>query len=209
MSKQIDKKETKKDKVKKCVATQIAYYQNTLDSSHTKANLSRLRKGAGQPFGTMCDVTGLALGDDFPEELEGTVSGPSPAEATVYDIMTMYAKHQQSCRKPVHVQGKNKSFAAAVAKLMEVGNSKESLYRRFGVISSCRTVDDLYQVLLRMVELLKQRSYSFDYVELAGDIYDFTFEDGRRRVLRKWDRNFRKEIKAQEKKKKSKEGKAA
>ena len=42
-----------------------------------------------------------------------------------------------------------------------------------------------------------------------ANIYDFTFEDGRRRVLRKWDRNFRKEIKAQEKKKKSKEGKAA
>lgn len=179
----------KQQQVKKFMSRKLTYLEKNKENGSGKAVLAMLRRGVGRYPGELPELTGAFL-NEMPEELIGYGAEPSYAEWAVYTALTLYALHQQGQSHPMHVQGQK--LGAAIRRLIPSGTPEEnpSVLTRFNQMAVSTDISELAQHLRSIVTLLRSKGIPLDYVDLAGDLYDYQYDDNRVSLRLKWGRDF-------------------
>ena len=158
----------------------------------SKAELARLRRGAGKAVTDVPETWGVTL-DGMPEGLSGhsTSDGyePSAAEIAVHHALTLYAVHMQGSMSSVNSHGT--SIGSATRMLIGRTSSDEGVRSRFKALISSADATELSHHLRGIVQLLKScGGISLDYPHLAKEIYLFSNPDWRGDVVFRWAEDF-------------------
>lgn len=179
--------------VKDYVRKRLAQWQREANPHPVRADLANLRRGIGKKPGDLPALWGL-LFRDFPEELMSWTGEATRAEWAVSGALTLYALHQQSMQTPAHVEGRR--LGLAVRALSDSKNANESdspnaaVLRRFHSFATAQDMPECMHHLRGLVQLLRSQSIPVDYVELAGDLYEFQTPEGAARVRLRWGQDF-------------------
>ena len=177
------------------VARKLGQLQNNPLEPAVRAELAKLRKGLGKKPGELPELWG-SLFLDMPQQLEGRGQEASPAEWAIYTALTLYAMHQQGRSvKDDNMNRRGQSLGSAVAMLaLHEKSSEEAIQRRYNAMATAVDINELVWHLKGIIQLLRQRGLPIDYVELAGELYQY--QDLRRRtsVRLNWGRDFYRKI---------------
>ena len=163
-------------------------YQNASDRSYVRAQLAMLRRGVGKKPGDLPELWGILFGD-LPEEFLSVSGEPTREEWAVYTALTLYALHQQGAQRSMQADGQR--LGMAIRKL--AGNDTDRLkavQRRFNAFATARSMPECLHHLRGLIQLLRSKDIPLDYVELAGDLYEFQTPDGAARVRLRWGQDF-------------------
>lgn len=150
--------------------------------------LAELRRGIGKEPGDQPQLWGYFL-EEMPDEMMGN-NEPSRAEWAIYTALTLFALHQQGYNPNSSLMDcEGVSFGSAVSK-MKTPDNKESLDRRFRIISTSAGMEELSNHLRSMIQLLKGEGIGLDYGMLASDLYRFQFPELASRVRLKWGEDY-------------------
>lgn len=192
---------TKKQMIRQYVQMKIHILLKQKDSGTGKAALANLRHGVGKKPGELPELWGTFL-ENAPDGLyddRKDASEPQKEEWAVYTALTLFATHQQG--KTGSVNADNINLGEAAANLIGDGDEeRERVLRRFSPVVTATSMEELSHYLRMMIQLFKDMDISLDYAELAGDIYDFQFENSKKSVQLKWGRGFYKKINFDEEK---------
>lgn len=153
-----------------------------------RADLANLRRGIGKKPGDMPELWGL-LFRNLPEELMSKTGEPTWAEWAVSGALTCYALHQQGASRNAYVEGRR--LGLAIRKL--AGNDEEGIkavQRRFNAFATARYMPECMHHLRGLVQLLRSKDIPLDYVDLAGDLYEFQTPNGAAQVRLRWGQDF-------------------
>lgn len=178
---------SEKSSVKSYVSGKISRLKNSLGTSGGKAELANLRRGVGRKPGELPALWGAFL-QDLPEELTSRSGNPSKAEWAVYTAITMYALHQQGQAEPMDKEGIR--MGSALRGLIRSEEDEERIRRRFNIMASARDMEALSYNLRNIVQLLRSEGIPLDYALLAGDLYDYQYEDSEDSVRLRWGQDF-------------------
>jgi CRISPR system Cascade subunit CasB len=157
--------------------------------SRDVAALARLRRAVGKPAGSVLDI----LEFTYAPELAGDPRSDQPtrAEVAAHVSLTLYALHQQSQRRPVHQSGRRLGRAIR-ALIPEAGTSyvDHSIARRFAILGTADSLDELVHHLRGMVQLLRAGDVPLDYGLLATDLLRWQRPGGPSAVRLGWGRDF-------------------
>ena len=148
----------------------------TLDLGSSKAQLARLRRGAGKRPGELPELWGIFL-RNMPEELMGKEGRPSYAEWAIYTALTLFALHQQGHSEPMHAEGEENRLGRAVKKLAHGEEEEENVRRKFSIAARSDDMEELSYHLKTLVRMLGSNDIKLDYEDLAKDLYRFQFEN--------------------------------
>ncbi len=180
-----------KAKTKAYVASQIRDLLQNKDTGGGRAMLANLRRGIGKTPGEMPELWGIFLGG-LDDALYGQNGNPSSAEWAVYLSLTMFALHQQGSTEAV--QQENVSLGNAAAGLIDRSKNEDEersrIMQRFGQVITASDMQELSHHLRGMIQLFKANNVHLDYVQLAGDLLDFQYQESRRRVQLRWGEDF-------------------
>lgn len=180
---------SKKEQVGKYVYGQIASLIASMKYSGGKAKLAELRRGAGKVPGELPELWGVFL-NGIPDELLGQNGVPSSAEWAIYLSLTLFALHQQGNGNSMNIDGI--SIGKAAARLMDKpdDDERERVLRRLGPVVTAKDMPELSHHLRCLIQLLRSKGIGLDYKRLAEDIYDFQFEEDRKKVQLRWGQDF-------------------
>lgn len=180
-----------KAKTKAYVASQIRDLLQNKDTGGGRAMLANLRRGIGKTPGEMPELWGVFLGG-LDDALYGQNGKPSSAEWAVYLSLTMFALHQQG--NADSVQQDAVSLGNAAARLIDRSKNEDEernrIMQRFGPVITASDMPELSHHLRGMIQLFKANNVHLDYVQLAGDLLDFQYQDSRRKVQLHWGEDF-------------------
>lgn len=160
----------------------------TKPSSEVSAALAELRRGAGKEPGSNPLLWEWTL-DGLPDD--GFGAEPSYLETSVYLAMTLFSVHQQGndvqtkCMSVSSVR-----FGEAVRRLCKNEDDIDRMIKKIKSVTSADSITSVAYYLRQLISLLKSNGIGFDYADLAGDLYEFQFEEGRDRIVLKWARDF-------------------
>lgn len=177
-----------------------------LPENQLRAELAKLRHGIGHAPGEIPAIWGAFL-TDLPEEFYRNDDGnASPGEWAVYTALTMFALHQQGHdfgSEWMNVDGMK--FGASVRKLAKKdegkGEDEDKLKRiraRFNKIATASDLPELNHHLRGVINLLSGNGIKLDYADLAVDLYNYSYAEGRTKVRLKWGQDFCRQIKNDE-----------
>ena len=89
------------------------------------------------------------------------------------------------------MQADSQRLGMAIRKL--AGNDTDRLkavQRRFNAFATARSMPECLHHLRGLIQLLRSEDIPLDYVELAGDLYEFQTPDGAARVRLRWGQDF-------------------
>ncbi|GAA1740569.1 type I-E CRISPR-associated protein Cse2/CasB [Luedemannella helvata] len=149
--------------------------------------LARLRRGIGREPGS--DYT-LERYLGVPEALVQFVPDDRPAdvEYAVHDAVSLYALHQQSQRKPMHLDGDG--LGRAVSSLLNKTDGPEGVRRRFAALGTASTYQEVIYHLRGLTTMLRGHAVPLDYGLLAEDLLDLRKPYGAAKVRAAWGREF-------------------
>lgn len=177
------------------VARKLGRLKNNPLEPAVRAELAKLRKGLGKKPGELPELW-ESLFLDMPQQLEGRGQEASSAEWAIYTVLTLYAMHQQGRSvKDDNMNRRGQSLGSAVAMLaLHERSSEEAIQRRYNAMATAANINELVWHLKGIIQLLRQRGLPIDYVELAGELYQY--QDLRRRtsVRLNWGRDFYRKI---------------
>ena len=148
-------------------------YLQKLEADNNRGALASLRRGLGQPPGTVADMYRYV--EPF---LGGMESGARFKESAFYLVAALFALHPQSTDSG----DMGKHMAAART---EAGS--DALERRFTALLAAHP-DDLPEYLRQAVSFLKSKDVPIHWDELLHDLQGWGRED--RSVQKKWARSF-------------------
>lgn len=181
-----------KTMVKEFVRGRLAQWQREPNGHLVRAELANLRRGVGKAPGDLPELWGL-LFRDFPEALMSRNGEATWAEWAVSGALSLYALHQQGMQQNAHVKGRRLGMAVR----MLAGGEEEAMkavLRRFNAFATARSMPECQHHLRGLVHLLRSQGIAMDYVELAGDLYEFQTPDGAARVRLRWGQDFYRNI---------------
>ncbi|MEU3281429.1 type I-E CRISPR-associated protein Cse2/CasB [Streptomyces antibioticus] len=160
------------------------------------AELAALRSGSGREAGTVAAMWAFhRTRMEFAWRDKGALTRDLVAE---HAALTLFARHQQTHVRPMHVAGNSPGTAAGLLaqKAAAGGEGKSAtaaLERRFGVLLTSADVDELVLHLRSLVPLLNQAGVGLDY-DLLRDALR-AWDDPRRpdaaaSLRQNWDRDF-------------------
>ena len=162
----------------------------TADSGAQKAALANLRRGVGRAPGELPQLWGAFL-LEMPEEMYGVGGQPSREEWAVYTALTLFALHQQGydpATEPMHRAGQSLGTAAAL--LVTNEDELNRILPRLNAAATAPSMAALAHYLRALVQLLRAAGIPLDYAALAGDIFQYQFPEGARRVRLAWGQDF-------------------
>lgn len=166
------------------------YGGNNAGSSASKKALSNLRRAVGQdPAKNPQAWQFVLIGDtesSFPEKYRGHGDEASYGELATYMALTLYAVHQQSEQRNMHVNGTG--FGYAVGQL--VARRTPSIKKRFDALLQVRNFTGIIYHARSLVQLLKQEEIPFDYGKFAVDLYLLQIPKHRDKTITRWSRDF-------------------
>lgn len=139
--------------------------------------LAVLRRAVGKDPGVIPETWSLEF-DEIPNCLMGQRQDPSTGELAVHGALTLYAVHQQSQTKKMHVSGKEHSLGVAVRSLVEKEAAKHGslepgeLPRRFAAMVTAQSITETIHYARQIVQQLRSASIPLDYGLLAQQLYD-------------------------------------
>lgn len=147
--------------------------------------LARLRRGIGRTPGF--DYT-LERYVAVPDELLGWLPAGEPAdtEQAVHDAVTLYALHQQSCRRPMHQPGQG--LGTGVARLVHESGGPDGIRRRFAALGTASTYPESIYHLRSLVTMLRGGEIPLDYGLLADDLRRLRQPTQRTEIQAAWGR---------------------
>ncbi|MER6736551.1 type I-E CRISPR-associated protein Cse2/CasB [Streptomyces puniciscabiei] len=165
-------------------------------SPQAGAELAALRSGTGREPGTIAAMWPFHRTHMASEwRNKGSLTRDLAAEHTA---LTLFARHQQTHNRPMHVAGASPGTAAGLLLRKAVADSEgkaatAALERRFGVLLTSADADELAMHLRSLIPLLNQARIGLDYDLLRTALR--TWDDPRRpdaaTVFRqRWDRDF-------------------
>lgn len=160
-----------------------------LQSKENTKALAELRRGIGKVPGEIPQLWGYYL-ESMPEEFYGDTE-PSRAEWAVYVALTLFAVHQQG-KDPQSesMQKEGQSFGTALSHLVHSKEDRERIVRRFNVIATASSVEELFHYMRSAIQLLRGENICLDYAKLAGEIYCFQFPELISNVRLRWGQDF-------------------
>ncbi|MCI9488203.1 MAG: type I-E CRISPR-associated protein Cse2/CasB [Lachnospiraceae bacterium] len=197
----------KETEIRKYVRRQIAFLakdEEILERGGSKAQLAKLRRGAGKKPGELPELWGMFL-KDMPEELLGRNGNPSYAEWAIYTALTLFALHQQGHSEPVNREGGENRFGRAVRKLVQNEENEENIRRKLSIVAGADDMEELSYHLRAVVKLLGNSEVKLDYADLAEDLYWFQHENQTDRVRLKWGQDFYRSFKTDDGRKEEKD----
>ena len=160
-----------------------------LPENQLRAELAKLRHGIGHAPGEIPAIWGAFL-TDLPEEFYRNDDGnASPGEWAVYTALTMFALHQQGHDFESEWMNEGK------------GEDEDKLKRiraRFNKIATASDLPELNHHLRGVINLLSGNGIKLDYADLAVDLYNYSYAEGRTKVRLKWGQDFCRQIKNDE-----------
>jgi CRISPR type I-E-associated protein CasB/Cse2 len=116
---------------------------------------------------------------------------PTAAEVAAHVSLTLFAVHQQSQRQPMHRRGAR--LGGAIRSLIPVSEKNyatHSVARRFAILGTADSLDELVHHLRGMVQLLRASAVPLDYGTLAADLLRWQRPAGPAAVRLGWGRDF-------------------
>ncbi|GAB3430784.1 type I-E CRISPR-associated protein Cse2/CasB [Actinophytocola sediminis] len=156
------------------------------DRSEAVAALARLRRGAGKPAGSVLDIIEHTHAEEFVRGWDD--DAPSYAENAAHVAMTLFALHQQSQRKAVHVPGRR--FGTAVRRLSPEQRPDGPVMRRFAALGTADSFTELSHHLRGLVQLMRSGTVRLDYGQLARDLWLWQLPGRAPQVRLRWGRDF-------------------
>lgn len=156
------------------------------DRSDAVAALARLRRGAGKPAGSVLDIVEYTHAEEFVRGWDD--DAPSYAENAAHVAMTLYAVHQQSQRKAMHVPGRR--FGTAVRRLAPDIRADGPVARRFAAVGTADSFIELSHHLRGLVQLMRTARVPLDYGQLASDLWRWQMPGRAPQVRLRWGRDF-------------------
>ena len=174
----------------KHVGRKVVWLQQLLmsNASSGKAIAAQMRRSVNHEIGSDPSVWEVTLGD-LPVLLQGQGDFPSFAEQVTHLAICLYAVHQQSHAKPMHVKGCKLGYA--IRDFISVRNGdvgSDPTIRRFNALNTSESVEEMAWHLRSIVLLLRSQGIPLDYVQLSADLFSFSFLDARDSVRLKWGR---------------------
>lgn len=162
-----------------------------------KAMLAELRRGVGYAPGELPKLWGMLL-SELPDELMTNsrfLSAPSNAEWAIYTALTLFALHQQGHEHSGFMHEEGISIGTAMARLVEQNgsDSEERILRRFNIIATSDSIEELSNHLRGAVKLLSGAGIPLDYAKLAEDLYWYQNMNYRANVRLKWGQDYYRE----------------
>jgi CRISPR system Cascade subunit CasB len=182
------KKPTNKSMVYEAVNKRIETLKNISKQSPPAVRriLAELRRGLGKPIGEYGFSFVLeGLDESFLKNHDDEIE-------VIYEILTLFGKHQQSNDFPSNSMHEPKQRIGKAMQIYADKNNSESFKKSFGrrfemlITSSDRT--ELLYHLRQMIALLD--GIPFDYAELANDVFFFKFTEQRDKIRLKWGKDF-------------------
>lgn len=155
-------------------------------AASSRAALARLRRAIGHEPGTDIEILDLTIDPDGPRPAQ---EAPTAGERAIHVALTLYAVHQQSQDRPMHVRGR--SFGTALGRLRYVdGEENPGVIRRFQALGTATDLAEATVHARALVTLLRGAGQGFDYGLLARDLV--ALQDPRRAqtIRLAWGRDF-------------------
>lgn len=184
--------------VMKYVTGKVSYLQQQYlqpgNRSRVASTLAQLRRSANRGPGMTPETWSFEF-EDMPKDLIGKGLNPSAAEWAAHIALTLYAVHQRSQNKPMHVAGPDYDFGCAVRKLVCFGGDDLDLNggqmpHRFAAMVTAQSVGELAHYARQIIGQLHAKEIPIDYGRFARQVYLFQFEWGRSRVCLDWARAY-------------------
>ncbi len=185
--------------IQKYVTSRINRYPH-IDPGQAKAEIARLRRGAGKKLEQCPDLWGVFL-QSMPEDLIGKGSSPSRAENIIFLTMTLFSEAQQGHEVADLQMDNNVSLGTALGKVVtqeKKGPERDSANDRIAsrlkrlVLSS--SIEEMAMPLRSLIGILRQKEITLDYGRLAGDLYNFSFPNMSSQIGLKWARDYYREL---------------
>lgn len=176
--------------IKRITERKLNHILKMTESGPQKALLAQLRRGVGRMPGELPQLWGILL-DNLSEDMTGKNGKPSKEEWAIYTALTLFALHQQGHdlpQKPMHQPGAK--FGAAIAQLVESPDDEERILRRFNMIATSGSVEELSNHLRGAVQLLRSKDIPLDYAQLAEDLLSYQYIRMQNHVRLKWGQDF-------------------
>jgi CRISPR system Cascade subunit CasB len=154
-------------------------------SSESRAALARLRRGAGRDASALPDLYPLLINPDAPPNASEVATRD---ETAIHTALTLYAMHQQSQPRAMHVTGT--TFGAALGRLYRSLDDNPGVLRRFQALGTASQLSELVHHARGLVTMLRSEGIAFDYGWFAADLVGY--QDPRRAdgIRLRWGRDF-------------------
>jgi len=161
-------------------------YVRTQPTSRSRAVLAQLRRGLGKPVGELPELLEHVVD---PQAHPSRGNGATPDEQAAYTAITLYALHQQSQRKRMHVH--DRRFGQAVGRLrFQDGAENQGVLRRFQALATASSVEELVHHARGLITLLRGAGLGFDYGRFAEDLARYQNPTQVDAVRLAWGRDF-------------------
>lgn len=155
-------------------------------SSSSRAALAQLRRGLGRRPGDVPEVLRLTVNPDAPEVRQ---DAPTADEWAIHAAMTLYAVHQQSQSRRMHVPGTR--FGTALGRIRyRDGAENPGVVRRFQALGTATSLDEVLAHARALVTLLRGAGEGFDYGAFAVDLVHLQDPAHAADVRLAWGRDF-------------------
>ena len=185
------------------------------DYSQARADLARLRRGAGKSFDQAPEAWQIVL-DILPEDRLGKSSYISPGETAAFITLTLYATamvEKDTYRGTLDQPGVDLGAAAARFTIKTIGTDekgKSQILPRMKRLMNADSVEEAAVPLRSILRLFADQEIPLDFADLAYDLYFYSILKGRSFVRLKWARSYFRQIDDEKRKrqKSKKEGQA-
>lgn len=148
---------------------------NQLQTPSGKATLARLRHSIGRPINEAKEVWPI-LFENLPEKFLSQDREESFEEISILTAVQLYSLHQQGVSQSVYEKGldSHQNVGNSLKKLRK-GDDTTAVDRRFNVMITSSTFEELIYHLRHLIMLLKTKSSEtkVDYARLSNDLYWF------------------------------------
>lgn len=155
----------------------ISKLSGLLDTSSGKATLANLRNSIGRPLSSTIDIWPLVF-DNLPEEFLGWSGSMSNEEKAILTTLQLFALYQQGKSELITEKAEEKKYTNIGSSFSRIRDdeSRLSLDRRFNVLITSDTFEELSHHLRQFIKLLKAKgkgSVEIDFARLSEDLYWF------------------------------------
>ena len=141
--------------VRNYVNRQIRRLAESPNESSVRADLANLRRGIGKKPGAMPELWAFTL-EGLPEQHLSRDGEPTYGEWAIYTALTLFALHQQGTPiKTKCASSDERTFAAAVATIIESDEDLKRIKRRFDATTTAQSMSELSHHARGLIQLFK------------------------------------------------------
>ena len=162
-------------------------------SSTAKARLARLRRSVTQDVADVPAIwedtlSDIPLPDNYDVDDPTRNDNPTCHEVAAHVALTLYALHQQSRTKPMHVRGLG--FGTAIRRLAAATDADVAVTRRFAALVTASDLTEVRHHMRGLINQLRTNDIPLDYGLLADDFVALQDLDRASNTRLRWGRDF-------------------